>query len=89
MSTLPTLPANSGSTQHAPAISSTTAPNSPSNSGPRITLTAPTLAGARERHVLIAGPDKRAALDRALEATDTAEAPIRVVLDGATVHYAD
>ncbi|MBR28271.1 MAG: 6-phosphogluconolactonase [Rhodobacteraceae bacterium] len=56
---------------------------------PRITLTAPTLAGARERHVLIAGPDKRAALDRALEATDPAEAPIRVVLDGATVHYAD
>ncbi|MEC9432596.1 MAG: 6-phosphogluconolactonase [Pseudomonadota bacterium] len=56
---------------------------------PRVTLTAPVLAGAGERHVLIAGAGKRAALDRALATAETADAPIRAVLAGAVVHYAD
>lgn len=57
---------------------------------PRVTLTAPVLAGAGERHILIAGADKRAALDRALAADDPTEAPVRAVLNGATtIHYAD
>lgn len=55
---------------------------------PRITLSVPVLARA-ERHVLIAGADKRAALDRAREIGDPIHAPVCAVLGGATVHYAD
>jgi 6-phosphogluconolactonase len=39
-------------------------------------------------HVLITGPEKRAALDRALTLPPH-EAPIRAVLDTATVHWAE
>ena len=55
---------------------------------PRITLTRPILSGAINIHILIAGPDKREALDRALK-SDPAEAPIRAFLDAATVHWAE
>lgn len=55
---------------------------------PRVTLTAPVLAGARNIHILITGPEKRAALERALHLTP-AEAPVRAVLDNATVHWAE
>ena len=55
---------------------------------PRITLSARVLTASKHIHVLITGPDKRAALDRALTLTPT-EAPIRVVLDQATVHWAE
>ncbi|MEM7060988.1 MAG: 6-phosphogluconolactonase [Pseudomonadota bacterium] len=55
---------------------------------PRITLSAPTLR-AGERHILIAGEDKRVALDQALGQGDPSRAPILAVLDGATVHYAE
>ena len=55
---------------------------------PRITLSARVLTAAKHIHVLITGPDKRAALDRALTLTPV-EAPIRVVLDQAIVHWAE
>lgn len=55
---------------------------------PRVTLTAPVLKGAFHTHILITGPEKRAALDRALTLPPH-EAPIRAVLDTATVHWAD
>ncbi len=55
---------------------------------PRITLSAPVLQGARHIHILITGPDKRAALERALTLPPE-EAPVRVVLDQATVHWAE
>ena len=55
---------------------------------PRITLTARVLAAAQHIHVLITGADKRAALERALQLTPL-EAPIQVVLDKATVHWAE
>lgn len=55
---------------------------------PRITLTAPVLRGAMHIHVLITGAEKRAALDRAM-ALPVAEAPVRAVLDNATVHWAE
>ncbi len=55
---------------------------------PRITLTAPVLRGAMNIHVLITGADKRAALDRALTLPPE-QAPIRAVLDTATVHWAE
>ncbi len=57
----------------------------------RLTLSAPVLRAAGVIHVLIAGEDKLAALETALEAGPIAEAPIRVALTApcpVTVHYA-
>jgi len=54
---------------------------------PRLTLTAPVLRGALHVHVLILGPAKRAALERAAT-LPAAQAPIRTVLDTATIHWA-
>ena len=53
----------------------------------RITLTARVLAAAQHIHILITGADKRAALERALTLPPM-EAPVRVVLDQAIVHWA-
>ncbi|MBA4323963.1 MAG: 6-phosphogluconolactonase, partial [Rhodobacter sp.] len=39
-------------------------------------------------HLLITGPEKRAALERAMTLTPM-EAPVRAVLDNATVHWAE
>lgn len=55
---------------------------------PRITLTAPVLQAAKHVHILITGPEKRAALARAQTLTPT-EAPVRALLDQATVHWAE
>jgi 6-phosphogluconolactonase len=55
---------------------------------PRVTLTAPVLRGAFNIHILITGDEKRAALERALTLTPM-EAPVRAVLDNATVHWAE
>ncbi len=55
---------------------------------PRVTLTAPVLRGAFNIHLLITGADKRAALERAAS-LDVMEAPVRAVLDNATVHWAE
>ncbi len=55
---------------------------------PRITLTAPVLKAAFNIHILIIGAEKRAALERAQTLTPT-EAPVRAVLDNATVHWAE
>jgi 6-phosphogluconolactonase len=53
-----------------------------------VTLTAPVLRSAFNIHILITGNDKRAALERAMTLS-TAEAPVRAVLDNATVHWAE
>lgn len=55
---------------------------------PRITLTAPVLRGAMNIHILITGAEKRAALERAM-ALSPQDAPVRAVLDNATVHWAE
>lgn len=55
---------------------------------PRITLTAPVLRGAMHTHILITGADKRAALERAAH-LPALDAPVRAVLDHATVHWAE
>lgn len=55
---------------------------------PRITLTAPVLRGAMHIHILITGTDKRAALQRAA-GLPAEQAPVRAVLDHATVHWAE
>ena len=54
---------------------------------PRVTLSARVLRDAMAIHVLITGAEKRAALERAMDLTPQ-EAPIRAVLDDATVHWA-
>ncbi|MFC7705086.1 6-phosphogluconolactonase [Plastorhodobacter daqingensis] len=55
---------------------------------PRITLTAPVLKEAMRIHLLITGPEKRAALERA-QGLDVMEAPVRAILADATVHWAE
>lgn len=55
---------------------------------PRVTLTAPALRGAMNIHLLITGADKRAAVERAAHLSP-AEAPVRIILDQATVHWAE
>jgi 6-phosphogluconolactonase len=55
---------------------------------PRITLTAQVLKAAYNIHILITGAEKRAAVERAATLTAT-EAPVRAVLDNATVHWAE
>ncbi|KQB14097.1 6-phosphogluconolactonase [Rhodobacter capsulatus] len=54
---------------------------------PRITLTAPVLRAAMHCHLLITGAEKRAALERAARLPET-EAPVRIVLSNATIHWA-
>jgi 6-phosphogluconolactonase len=53
----------------------------------RVTLPAHVLDGAINKHILIFGDEKRAALERA-EILDAFDAPIRAVMMGATVHWA-
>lgn len=54
---------------------------------PRITLSAPILNAAMHKHVVIYGDEKKAALEQAKKLS-TEHAPIRAILDGATVHWA-
>ncbi|MDO9638568.1 MAG: 6-phosphogluconolactonase [Pseudotabrizicola sp.] len=55
---------------------------------PRITLSAQALKTAFHTHILIKGAEKRAALERA-QTLSVAEAPVRAVLDVATVHWTE
>jgi 6-phosphogluconolactonase len=55
---------------------------------PRITLSAPVLRGALRTHILITGAAKRQAIEQA-ETLPIAKAPVRVVLEEATVHWAE
>lgn len=57
-------------------------------SEPRITLTAPVLQDAMHTHVLITGAEKRAAIERAASLRPD-QAPIRLVLGHATIHWAE
>jgi 6-phosphogluconolactonase len=68
----------------APAILPMRAPGAPE---PRVTLTAPVLAGAMSTHVVITGQEKREALMRARE-LPVEEAPIVCVLQNAEIHWA-
>jgi len=55
---------------------------------PRITMTAPVLRGAMSTHLVIMGQEKRAALENA-QGRKPIDAPVAVVLDEATVHWAE
>ena len=54
----------------------------------RISLTVPVLRASFALHLLITGAQKRAALERAQDA-DPMDAPVKAVLDLATVHWAE
>jgi 6-phosphogluconolactonase len=55
---------------------------------PRVTLSAQVLRAAFNIHILITGAEKRSALERAA-GMDAMDAPVRAVLDNATVHWAE
>ncbi|MEL6619858.1 MAG: 6-phosphogluconolactonase [Pseudomonadota bacterium] len=55
---------------------------------PRISFSGPALNGAMSKHLVIFGAEKRAALERA-RGLNPVDAPIRAVLDGMTIHWAD
>ncbi|WIV51991.1 6-phosphogluconolactonase [Marivivens sp. LCG002] len=55
---------------------------------PRITLSAHVLNGAINRHIVITGAEKRAALEAA-QKLDPTDAPVAAILQGATVHWAE
>lgn len=60
----------------------------PGAAEPRITLSAKVLKQAMNLHVVIVGPEKRAALEKARNMTPE-EAPVAAILGGATVHWAE
>ncbi len=55
---------------------------------PRVTLSAPVLKDAMHIHILITGPEKRAAIERAAHLPE-AEAPVRALMKNATIHWAE
>ncbi len=64
------------------------APNAPE---PRLTLTTPVLQAARHLHLLITGPAKKAALEKAMTLSDPNDAPVRILFNATHplhVHYA-
>ncbi|MGC9369374.1 MAG: 6-phosphogluconolactonase [Paracoccaceae bacterium] len=72
--------------EDAPILMPMRAPGAPE---PRVTLTARVLQGAMTTHLLITGPEKRAALDEAVRLGMPAVAPVAAVLANATVHWAE
>lgn len=68
----------------APPAVAIRAPGAPE---PRVTLSAPVLAGAMSKHILITGPEKREAVERARR-LGPRDAPVTAVWDGALVHWA-
>jgi 6-phosphogluconolactonase len=70
----------------APPLMAVSAPGQPEL---RLTLTGPVLRAAMCTHVVITGPEKRAAVERAARLDDPAQAPVCLVLKNATVHWAE
>lgn len=69
----------------APALMALRSPTAPE---PRVTLTAPALQNALHTHILLVGNEKREALERA-RTLSPREAPVKLVLNEATVHWAE
>lgn len=72
--------------EDAPILMPMRAPGAPE---PRVTLSARVLQGALTTHLLITGPEKRAALDEAVRLDMPAVAPVVAILRNATVHWAE
>jgi 6-phosphogluconolactonase len=60
----------------------------PGAAEPRITLTAPVLSAALNKHIVIIGEEKRAAFEKAKATHDTELAPVTAVWGNATIHWA-
>jgi 6-phosphogluconolactonase len=73
-----------GLSDAAPTLLAMRAPGAPE---PRITLSAKALKTAISTHILIMGPEKREALERA-QKLDEMQAPVSAFLSQATVHWA-
>ena len=71
--------------KNAPILVPMRAPGAPE---PRVTLSARVLDSSFCKHVVITGAEKRDAIEKAQQLS-RAEAPIRAVLSGATVHWAE
>ena len=69
----------------APPVMALRAPGAPE---PRVSLTAAALGGALSVHLVITGAEKRELLERVSGRT-LAEAPVKLVLDEAVVHWAE
>ena len=63
--------------------------NAPDAGEARVTLSAEIINGAMNKHLVILGAAKRAALERAQDLGDPMQAPVMAVLDGLTVHWAE
>ncbi|MEP5759733.1 MAG: 6-phosphogluconolactonase [Litoreibacter sp.] len=72
-----------GLSKSAPPVLPMRAPGAPEA---RMTLTAPILQGAMATHVLITGSEKRDALEN-VDGMSVEEAPIKLILNQATVHW--
>lgn len=72
----------------APDAPALVAIRAPAAGEDRVSLAASVLRAAGERHLLIAGKDKLEALEGAIAIGDPARAPVLVLLEGATVHWA-
>ena len=70
---------------HAPILVPMRAPGAPE---PRVTLSARVLDAAIAKHIVITGIEKRQTLENALTLSSI-KAPIKSVLTGATVHWAE
>ena len=70
----------------APILLPMRSPNAPE---PRMTLTAPVLKSTTYLHLLIAGQAKKDALHMAQQGGSPLDAPVRVILPNAHIHYAD
>ncbi len=70
--------------KRAPILVPMRAPGAPE---PRVTISAHVLNEALSKHIVITGEEKRDAFKKSLHLSP-AEAPIRAVLDGATIHWA-
>jgi len=70
--------------EEAPPVVALRAPGAPE---PRVSLSAPVLQAALSVHLLITGAEKREVVERAAR-LKPAEAPVRLVLDQAVVHWA-
>ena len=75
-----------GLSPKAPAVLPMRADGAPE---PRMTLTARVLNGAMSKHLVITGATKREALEKASKTKDVMAAPVKSVLKGMVVHWAE
>ncbi len=81
------FPGASGLSQALAPDAPLACPIFPAHQEPRVSLSAATLNGALNKHLVITGDEKRRALESAADYPPE-EAPIRAVIDNLTIHWA-